>query len=570
MKKLVTYLLSFLIIFTLIPGAALAEETEEKVTGIIVDDQQGELIPSSDFSEEDFTFNLDGVKYEFPLKFANLAENGWKLEDAQKIPPRSYMDMIAVKDGMKIRVGLQATADEPMEAEQAYVLNVGIRQGEFPQDLPLSEALNLSLSADDKTFQENLGDPVHENETEEGREVLYATDYATISISYDPEGILQKISMFHYESFELARMEMTEISPLKAEVKLAEEGELSDDLYDFQFQVDGQALTLLQPVEELKKLGFTPVYDSDEQTIDIWDTLGTRFQGPEGTGFDVVLMNMTEDPIRGSESVLQQVSFSRQEDGMPPFRLSRGITGESSLADVESAYGPATIKEDYGDLIQLTYGFWMDEYKFNFNPDGQMMFLDISRWGELVHYEPDEASLEAPEEIKVSENPDDFVFELDGTMMKLPMSVSNLLQNGWTIRYAPMDRVFPQSISVDFFFEKDNQFLRVMLENDSDELVPFEQLKVTGIGPVASKPDVVTAAFPMTVLGKLVLGESAPDDVRELFPAEMVSELEQEGIVTLSVSGWNDMAVYNFTFEDDVLSEIQIAIYSLKQFLGEQ
>lgn len=217
---------------------------------------------------------------------------------------------------------------------------------------------------------------------------------------------------------------------------------ISDDLYDFTFELEGVVYTL--PCEY------------DDFTGNGWTISGTGYSGDlkiagnsydcfrmsnDGRNITVYSYNMSGDakPVKDCKiGGIECESYNGVN-----FVIAKGITLQSSVKDIKNAFGVPGYSNSGSDYETITYYAQKDSYhnsvKFYCNADGKCSCINMKNF---IETEDDKTttSTDRPTylyEYKVptamGKDLKSAVVEIEGDLYQIPAPVSEFIDNGWEI-----------------------------------------------------------------------------------------------------------------------------------------
>ncbi len=234
-----------------------------------------------------------------------------------------------------------------------------------------------------------------------------------------------------------------------AEEADGEEPELSDDLYSFQVQIEGEVYELPMSYQDFIAAGWKTDADEAEEIEPNSYIYGIEAK----TGYlaiDIEVINLGINMAPLSECMVGGISFDdgQYEDASyAEIVFPGGLKyGEATREDLEAAYGAPYDEYEGSDYVDLTYRY--DSYQtWDFeidNESGLVTEFEVENFvaddeanaaaAAEVSSEPTEAVLAYVAPTEMSDDPLDYVFELAGDLYQLPAPVSAFLANGWTLQ----------------------------------------------------------------------------------------------------------------------------------------
>lgn len=310
----------------------------------------------------------------------------------------------------------------------------------------------------------------------------------------------------------------------EAQVGTAEEGEqaLSDDIYSFQAEIDGEVYQFPMSFAEFTAKGWT--YDGDAaQTMDPEQYTTAETFKKDASKLYATIFNLGMNTAPFSECQIGGFSVDSfmMRDGAFSVKLPKGIEfGVSTLEDVKAAYGaPSRVYE--GEIYTaLSYEYDMyQNVEIQVDKETNVVSkIDIRNMIETASEEEQsqaEASVsdEVTEEVKSYQAPtelgDDFtkfIAEYDGVLYQLPAPVSEFEKNGWTVKEEQSDMIVKGKDFGWVSLMKNNQELRVIAQNYGENATTIRNCFVTTV-----KGDDNTTNLPITVQKGITRGMAKAD-----------------------------------------------------------
>ncbi len=221
---------------------------------------------------------------------------------------------------------------------------------------------------------------------------------------------------------------------------------LSDALYDFQIQIDGNVYQFPMAYDAFIQNGWELDTDYSSETEELEpNQYGLYYfvkDGVECTGY-VINLGINNQPV--TECLVGGISIDSYywDVNTGEVLMAGGIQrGVSTLDDILAAYGNPTDTYEGDTYTSVTYDkdSFCDVELTVGAESGVLEGIDMQNFVAPEGFDVGEASDEVPEEIAAYQAPtelgDDLLsyrVELDGALYQLPCPVSALLENGWTI-----------------------------------------------------------------------------------------------------------------------------------------
>lgn len=354
----------------------------------------------------------------------------------------------------------------------------------------------------------------------------------------------------------------------------AEDGEaLSDNIYDFQFKLDGALYTFPMSFDDFLALGWE--YDGDEDLeLSPYSYTGELFYKGKLRAF-VDLLNNGINTVPYSQCMVSGItidSFYFEDAPETVIELPKGIVyGTSTLDDVKAAYGePSDVYE--GELYtKLSYEY--DSYQdWEFEIDvetGVLNEFDIQNFtydeeanaaaAAEVSGEPTEEVLAYVAPTELGDDPLSFVVEFAGDLYQLPAPVSVFLENGWTLKTEDSDSVVAGYDFGWLYMMKDNQEFHTLARNYNRNATTIENCFVTTIEGNRYDTD-----LPVVLPGGAATGMTVAELEAALEGVDYTKDDSNETYVYYNITGKDEydeyISILVYT-DEDLVSGIEVRYY---------
>ena len=297
---------------------------------------------------------------------------------------------------------------------------------------------------------------------------------------------------------------------------------MSDNLFDFTFELDGVVYQLPMSYDKLASSGWKISSSSDSEDTKI-DAGGEHsyLMVKAGRAIMVTSYNPT-----GNVKTIKECRIGRIKTGIEygtDITIAKGINCTSTADEIINAFGTPQLKNEESDLILIEYynsednGVIFECYdKENSNGD----FSSITLVNFAV-YDDDktETNEEVPEylyEYKVptslGEDPTSGIISIGGDLYQIPAPLSQFLDNGWKITSQP--GAIPAGKTSSIKIERDSSKLSISVINLSEYQTIPENCAVYEV--MIDDYSKVAATIP----GGLELGTSTTDDIAKKVGSE--------------------------------------------------
>lgn len=299
------------------------------------------------------------------------------------------------------------------------------------------------------------------------------------------------------------------------------DGSLSDNIYSFQISIDGKIHQFPMKYSEFIAHGWE--YDGDENAVlDSMYKAGTQVfnKGKLQCYATVVNFDINAQPV--NMSYITGITLEdRENKGGVQIIMPKGIQlGISTREEIKAAYGEPTTDSNL-DSGSSHYSYDRDVYQgveFSFYADKmELNKIEINNIALPEDFEAGEVSGDVPEVVgkyqapgEVSDDFSQFTVNYGEHIYRLPAPVSEFEKNGWSIQEDKSDN---QVAGRDFGWVtmmKDNQALKVIANNYSDQATSIHNCFVkTVISDDRTK-------IPLVISGGITVGMNQEDVLKAL------------------------------------------------------
>ncbi|MCL1891473.1 MAG: hypothetical protein FWG00_05625 [Coriobacteriia bacterium] len=268
---------------------------------------------------------------------------------------------------------------------------------------------------------------------------------------------------------------------------------LSDDIYSFMVQLDGEIYEFPAPYSEFAAKGWkieeTLGVDYNEETLKPNSYTGVVVAKNGSHQIYLTFVNVDADVKKVSDCNVGGIDLDSwdAETGTQLIFPGNIILG-SSEAEVLAAYGEPSDSYDGDTAKHFTYstGSYADA-EISIDKEADKV-ISLSMRNLIARESSPEATGDAPDVVKNYKAPktlgaswDSFTAKYGGTLYQMPIPVSELLSNGWTA-VSDMNRmVNARGFDTGIELRKDNQVLRTSIRNYDDKQQPVKFCFVTVI-----------------------------------------------------------------------------------------
>ena len=229
----------------------------------------------SELSDDIYSFqvSVNGTVYQFPMWAADFQALGWEYDgDASTtIATNQYTGAETwVKDGVEVYTTLANLTMNSLPLDQSMVAGIEFdkyNMKECDWEIVLPKGITYGVSTTEDIIAA-YGDPSSDYDGDLYYKMSYEADtYSEIDFYvYKESGVLEEIEIRNIIELEGGDNSVSEEVPELVKSYKAPSA-LGDDLYTFNFKLEGNMYTLPCPVSELLANGFTLVEEGTEQAI---------------------------------------------------------------------------------------------------------------------------------------------------------------------------------------------------------------------------------------------------------------------------------------------------------------
>lgn len=253
---------------------------------------------------------------------------------------------------------------------------------------------------------------------------------------------------------------------------------LSDNLFDFQVDVNGKVIQLPITAKELMDMGIT-YENKDGKKLPSNHIVHCEsfYDGDFQFLVDLVNFDINELPYEDCYVTGIKLEDYYLKKTNATVTMPKGIELMSSTRkDVEAAYGEPTDVYEDSDYPTIKYSLDYDRvvtFSFDAKEGNILTDIEIENTCKPENFEASEADTESvPEIVKAYKAPTaltddlfDFVFEFAGGIYELPVPVEELVANGWTIVDNSENEIVEGNGFTRIDMMKDNQTFRASVKN---------------------------------------------------------------------------------------------------------
>jgi len=288
---------------------------------------------------------------------------------------------------------------------------------------------------------------------------------------------------------------------------------LSDDIYDYQIQLDDIVYQLPMTYSDFVAYGWTCEEDEDEKLDSNYRSSVTSFSMGELTVYtSIVNFDTSARPMK--ECYVGKISvddYQLKKAGARALIPGGFELGVSKSDEVIDKFGTPTDEYDGSSSLSLKYSEdYYQEISLRFDKEsGLLNSIEVCNLTKPEDFETGEASDEIPKAVtaykapaSVSDDFADFTVEFGGDLYQLPAPLSALEKNGWKIKSDGEETISGRGYGW-VTLRKDNQEFRVIAQNYSSDATNYLNCFTTTF-----KASEMENKTPMTISKGITIGMS--------------------------------------------------------------
>ncbi|RDU24345.1 hypothetical protein [Anaerosacchariphilus polymeriproducens] len=263
---------------------------------------------------------------------------------------------------------------------------------------------------------------------------------------------------------------------------------VTKDIYTFQIKINDDIYTFPMSYESFSEKGWS--YDlkaisssySPNQTSSSIKFVHNQYK----LSADCCLGNLLTDVVPWADCYIYEFSIDSADvsDTSAKITLSGDIEfGKSKLSDIKAVYGEPSSINEIEDFSILKYHLeYFREIELTIDKKTELLKgIRLINFNKQENIEEKNISADVPAIVKkytapkeLGDDLDSFVVEYAGNLYQLPVPVSELLKNGWTIKEKTSDSKVAAGNTGYIELRKDNQTLDGTVTNFSTEAATIE------------------------------------------------------------------------------------------------
>lgn len=308
--------------------------------------------------------------------------------------------------------------------------------------------------------------------------------------------------------------------------------EISGNLYDFQFAIDGEVKSLPSRIQEWIRQGWEYPEEKQKAMLETDSYIEGEVLKQGEKQLTVDLVNLEGKETQVMDCYVGGITLTYEKDGSV-CQLPGGITlGKSSLIQVTEAYGTPTDEYSEKEELYVTYEFGTyKKAELVFDTEEEILQKAVLKNYKEPVSEEEEISRETPEEVtayetpqKLTENPADYIVSYGREMYEIPAPVSEFVKNGWKIQEEGSDSYVKAGRHGYVTLEQEGTVLYAVVKNYSNQTVSAKHAFVTKISG-----DFDVVKVPITIGKGITLGMTEENMKLLLDGIPLETQKEEQG-----------------------------------------
>ena len=341
---------------------------------------------------------------------------------------------------------------------------------------------------------------------------------------------------------------------------------LSDDVYSFQVEIDGELYQFPMKYTDFISYGWEYDQDDTEKLDSNYLLSAVFYKGKLECYADIVNFDINALPIGECYvSGLSIDSVNIRDAKEFSLRLPKGLEyGKATVEDVKGAYGTPSDTYDGEYFTKLTYEY--DYYQkveiLVSKETASIESVDIQNASIPDDFVVSEVSMDMPEIVKKYKVPDKlgdsfdtYVVKYGGELYQLPAPVSSFISNGWKIKENSSDMIVAGRSYGWVTMMNDNQELRAIANNYSEGATSIDNCFLTSVksGDYNNKTDIM-------IPRDITIGMSESDLEKALNGVEYEKDTSSSSYNYYSiVPGRSKLDLYEIYSKDKAIYKIEVS-----------
>lgn len=342
-------------------------------------------------------------------------------------------------------------------------------------------------------------------------------------------------------------------------------GTLSDDIYSFQVEINGDLYQFPMKYSDFTSYGWDFKND-DTEIIDSYSIYSGTFNNNGLQGYaDIINFDINARVI--NECYVSSITIEgcdvNKVDNFS-LRLPKGLEyGKTTVEEIKEAYGiPSDTSDDeyYTNLTYKTGIFQKVDIKVS-KETATVETVKIENAVKPDDFEESEVSIEVPEIVtkykapnKLGDGFDAYIVEFAGDLYQIPAPVSSFINNGWEINKEDSEEILSGGGSGFVSLMKDKQKLKVLCKNYSKGATAIENCFVPTVksGDYDNNTDI-------KIPHNLTIGSSESDLEKVLAGVEHEKDTSSDAYNYYRIiPGESILDNYEITVTDGAISKIEV------------
>ncbi len=328
-------------------------QSSEDMTEDVSDEEAGSWM--------DYQLTIDGDVYTFPMMYEDFTAYGWVLDDEEDtLDPYTYSIYYFTKEEVQCSVYILNLGINTVSIEDCIVVGITI-DNYYWEDADSTVELPCGIVKDVSTLDDIVaayGTPTDTYEGELYTEYTYQEDYnEEVELTvYKESGVLEEITIEKFvepDGFDEGEVSSEEPQSVMAYVK---PDALSDDLTEYEIELDGSVYSLPVPVNTLLEDGWELVAD-DSDSVVAAHYYGWVYLRKDNQTFSTTVTNEEDYATIPEYCWIEDLSvgvYTLDMEGALPGNIQIGMNEEDFLAVLNDA-GMEYEYTESGDYHYYTY-----------------------------------------------------------------------------------------------------------------------------------------------------------------------------------------------------------------------
>ena len=331
----------------------------------------------------DFQVSVDGVAYSLPVAFSEFAKNGWKGDgfDTQTLKPNQRTTEQITNGSKTIYVTIVNTEKDVLPFSKCNAGGVMLDSFDAKNGASLTLAKGITLGADYQKIIDAFGKPTDSIDADSSKSLQYESDtYANVKLDIDKtSNKLQKIEVQNLLPSKGASSKTSgtaDTNTPDAVKNYKAPTSLSSDLFSFQVKYGGALYQLPAPVAEFVKNGWVLQTGSSETVAAQSSRVGVELR-KDNQVLRTNVQNYSDKEDSVKNCFVTDVMYDDTQTKIS-IQLPKGITENSTLAQIQAAYGKPSGTEDSATYHYYVYGsIWKQVEFYVYKSNNKVMKIAV-------------------------------------------------------------------------------------------------------------------------------------------------------------------------------------------------